>query len=320
MLLSCSISGLPLTRYAHFQGLHVVDTHPIFSLHSRVLWRLADTFFQKRMTAEERKLIFLAVANSTRRIKWVVPANPSTSMVFAQFQRLAHIASWLEQLQAPGVHFPDYIVRRANADMANFHIWLGAIEELRTEFYAGQARAEHKRRMMALQARVERKLLNISAGVDGEHSANTALAKWALQATEAPEEQASLWLSILTTARERLYTKNLSDIHALIEHFECFLPHGSIAAHHAMKMARGLLQYHGDGLGLYKIVEPGALEEIADAEVGSAPAAIDAAIDGPTEEPKPEMYPSKVAYSIAKARWILAQNARRHHGSGPNSI
>jgi len=312
MKITCKISGVELARYQHFAGLHVVDVHPIFEMPARVIWRMVPSFNTEKITGIEKKLLFLALANTTGLLQFRVPAIPSAKIVVQNFPVLADMAGWIHQLQAPGVRFPQYIVRKGTEDMANIKLWLEALMAVREEFYDGKAKQEHKQRMLRLQAKIELGVKYEALGQDGAIS--KAVAEWALDAAEVPVATRDAWFKLLITPRERMYNKSESEIIALIEHFELYLPHGSIAAHVAMKRARELLEHKADSMGFYEILDgdydPDGHPSY-NKEVSQTPMAQAAFMDAPTEEPVRGAYASAVAYSIARARWVLAQSIRQ---------
>lgn len=324
MLLTCKISGMQLTRYQHFAGLHLEDVHPIFQVKPRILWRLADSFYKKDTTEEERNLLFLALAYNTGRVIFRVPGKPSAKLVHNCFPKLCDMAGWLEKLQAPGVHFPSFVVNSATQDMKNIDAWLDALMQVRKEFYEGQARQEHKQRMMRLQEKIETGILysatNSTRGTRKAHSStlNRELAEWALDACDAPSEQYNCWYELLTMPESQLLNRSQSDMRALLDHFELYLPHGSSAAAAAMSRARALLETKANTLGLFEILDEDYDENsnpVISSEVAATPIAQAAFMDAPETEPRREQYPDAVSYSVARARWILARNLREQHAS-----
>lgn len=316
MQILCRFSALTLSRYEHFKGLHIADVHPIFEVKSKILWKIARSFLDERTTKEERRLIFLAIANSTGLMRFQVPAEPSDTTILNCFHQLQAIAGWIEHLQAPGVRFPAYVVRTENRNLHNFKDWLKALEEVKKAFYEGQATQEHKHRMTLLEDKLTRLIL--SQVTQGSRGITNLMATWALDASEAPRECKPTWMKILNTPRDRIYTISSTDIKSLISHLEENLPHGSIAATAVMRRVRELLQQQADGLGLYEILtdddsdaSPNGAQrnEAITSEIANTPAAITAAIMAPIAEPVPANYGSKVSYLIAKAQWNLAQNA-----------
>lgn len=316
MQILCRYSGLQLARYEHFRGLEIADVHPIFAIKPRILWRLADSFYTERTTAEERRLIFLAVAANTGLMRFTVPAVPSDNTILSCWDHLKNIAGWIEQLQAPGVHFPSYVVRADTRTLGNFKEWLKALDSIRHDFYEGQAKQEHKARMVSLESRLERLIL--SQIIQKQSGINSVMANWALEVSKAPPAFRAAWQKILLTPRERIYIINAADIKALITHLEENLPHGSISANAVMRRVRELLQQQADGLGLYEILddtsdnEGSPQDDSIIRETANIPAALSAVAGAPTNEPQPHQYTSRVSYLVAKAQWNLAQNAFAH--------
>lgn len=316
MQILCRYSGLELSRYNHFKGLEIADVHPIFSIKPRILWRLADNFYKEPTTMDERRLLFLAVAHSTGLMRFTMPATPSDTTILACWDHLKHIAGWIEQLQAPGVHFPSYVVRSETRALGNFKEWLKALDAVRNAFYEGQAKQEHKARMISLESKLERLIL--SQIVQKQKGINSTMATWALEVSEAPLAYRAAWTKILLTPRERIYTISATDIKALITHLEENLPHGSLSASAVMRRVRELLEQQANGLGLYEILDDDASDDSNDdsdniiKETANIPAALSAVAGAPFNEPQPHQYTSRVSYLVAKAQWNLAQNAFAH--------
>ena len=320
MQILCRYSGLQLARYKHFRGLEIADVHPIFSLKPRILWRLADSFYVERTTSEERHLLFLAVAHNTGLLRFTVPAVPTDTTILSCWDHLKNIAGWIEQLQAPGVHFPSYVVRSDTRTMHNFKEWLKALDAIRRDFYEGQAKQEHKARMISLESKLERMIL--AQITEKQRGINSIMANWALEVSEAPLATRAHWTKILLTSRDRVYTLNPDDIKALITHLEENLPHGSISANAVMRRVRELLEQQADGLGLYEILDDSTSDDANDSnsdnsikETANIPAALSAVAGAPANEPQPHHYTSRVSYLVARAQWNLAQNAFAHAAS-----
>jgi len=266
MKLTCSISGVTVTASSSFGRLwkEYSTKHPVFQLPAPRLWKLAHSQAStpeqwKKLTAEEQKLLFLALLNESGLLHWNCAASPSASLINSLFPRVYQFCAWKSALRAPR-KFPHFSVSVLTADMRSLPAWLEECEEIRAdEFTALTLREKQK-----VQSEVDERLSILqrrsvqSAGALSRY--RNKLADWAIAEAEVPNTYVSteggrarkqalslrdLVRQILVCPNEEIFTVNESDLSYLSDYFSLNLPLGSLASfavHERLRELQGLKQ------------------------------------------------------------------------------
>jgi hypothetical protein len=333
----CQKSGLPIWKSDLLLGFDLADEHPIFKA-KRSLILNKDTIFKfgKAENADEKRLWFLSVLNATYLVEFQYPAAPSLRTMEANFYRLMFLAQWTsfaEYKLAKIVSFPQYIIRKDNANLENIRSWLDAIDDIREK--VNKKELERDKNAALLQREMEIKKELGEANFVGK-AFTPKLAKWALELCDITfrHDDYSKWMKILCTPLNEAWIYNLEDLYEVQSLFQEGLPNleGNPQAISVMFQVGQLIKECKRGFTEFSLIETDS--ETADFEIveeertGSI---TDESVtrkihrinqhlkEVPTDEPRKEDFPNKVAFLIAKAKWELAQG-KKNRELGENDV
>ncbi|MDE1919030.1 MAG: hypothetical protein KGH96_23565, partial [Sphingomonadales bacterium] len=103
MIVKCYISGILIKSGDEFKNEPtVIDTHPIFKVSVRSLLARAKRWGLGGYSAQEEKLLFLALLNSTNAVEWEVPATPSEQVVKKNLESMFKLVAWYDKVITEG--------------------------------------------------------------------------------------------------------------------------------------------------------------------------------------------------------------------------
>lgn len=339
MRLICQYSGVEFSA-SHFGGLKFNSIHPIFELPPKmVLSRVAD-FYHPTTTKAEKRLLFLALLNSSGLIEWRSIAAPDDRIILQHFDVLAKTIGWLDVYQFDsklsrrvGPAFPKFVISGDTKKLDNIKYWLQAWEDAREEYEHGSRRESINQRIQRREKSLT-KLINDSSRSPEDFS--WTLAQWAADATNFPENikvrvrQADkndpesedhiitlreYWISILTT--KNIYEVREQDLVELEEHLTDNLEHGSIYAFNVLELVRGKLKRQKTSLGFGDTFTDAQLEALNNApfsiiktDTVEQANILSIAATAQEKEPSRAMFKSNFDYLTARTKWQIAQQLK----------
>lgn len=324
MKILCGISGIEFTC-EHFPAILTSReaTHPIFSLPQKKLLSYTGKWAGGELTPTDSYLLFLAILNTSDLIEFRVPVARTalTDSIIAQnMEALVKTIIKLNTVTAPSVVFPRYAITPETKTLANVKYWIENWKDSYQDFLDGYKRDAISRKLITREAALERMIKNPHLPITAYA---TKIAEWAAIAGTFPtfntpspfhKVQISLsdyWKEIIVrcTREESVYAIPENDIKELLEHCENNISIGSIYSNALFTILRKALEKQHNFLGLGDIdLSKGKyqfLESTDTVESANFKALIDSA---PTEEPRQEQYPSKLAFIRAKMRWQLSRS------------
>lgn len=349
MKLHCTFSGIIWNA----EGFPSIDrtkgwpmAHPIFSLPLHSLLSRTTDFYSEKLSPIERRLLFLALLNSSRMVEWRTIATPTDSLISQMFERLVKTIGWLDLYEyspalgrRSGPAFPRFVISSGTADLRNLTHWLDCWADARGEYEAGQQREEVKEKQKRREAALMRLIAN--TGRDPQSYAKL-LASWAADATEFPRSLTTTpkgesiplreyWINLLTSTK--IYEIPDVDLAEIEEHLLENLDHGSTYAVAALRLVRQKRRAVGSALGLEDIFSEEEILNLSESPFKIIPSSSSSISSDPIEEDNiktgallaPELEPNKKDYKVftdylrAKARWILSQASSKSGVSSSSS-
>ena len=324
MKILCGISGIEFA-VEHFPGYLTQreTTHPIFYLPQKKLLPYLSKWAAGELTPTDSYLLFLAILHSTELVEFRVPASRSShidSIIAQNMESLVKTVIRLNTVSNPAVIFPRYAVTPETKFLDNVKFWIENWAAVYKDFMDGYRRETESRKLITREAALERLIKNPHLPVSAYAS---KIAEWAAIAGEFPAFNVTspftkltitlsdYWKDIIIrcTREESVYAIPQSDIEELLEHCETNISIGTIYSNALFSVLRKALSKQKNFLGLGDLDlgrnKYTLLTESDTVETANIKAMIDSA---PEEEPRPEQYPSKLAFMRAKVRWQLAKS------------
>ena len=319
MKLTCSYSGVEFS-VTHFGGLKANSVHPIFELPTKSLLSRTVDFYRQETTSAEKRLLFLALLNSSSLLVWRSHAEPSEKIIVSYFEQLAKTIGWMDIYEVAagrrtGPAFPCFVINNETKSLSNIFHWLTAWKNARIEYEGGSKRESLTQRINRRERALD-KLINDSN--KSTQSYAWMLAHWAADATEFPENiQVRLttsdvpitlreyWISLL--CEKNNFALVGKDLEELEEHLIDNLEHGSVYAHAVLSLVREKRGFSENKLGL--TLDATASFTILDSVEQENRATI--ASIAPSREPARGEYANDVEFLTAKARWIIKQSMQK---------
>jgi hypothetical protein len=333
MKILCSHSSLEFTT-EHFPGTFYSKEicHPIFYLPQKKLLSYTSKWAAGELTPTDSYLLFLALLKSSDRVEFRVPVfkTPFTDSIVAQnMEFLVRTVIKLNTVVNPSVVFPSFAITPETKFLSNVKYWIESWHSSYEEFRSGKFKEYDNRALAHRESALQRMIKNPHKPIS---SYATQIADWANLAGSFPSFIVSspftrntqitcdvYWKQIIVKCArdESIFSIPRNDLTELIEHCETNIPVGSgIYSHALFKVLRSGLEKQKNflGLGDFDIGETTYqfLESSDSTESANIKAMIDSA---PTEIPRPDQYPNKIAYFRAKNRWDMAQKFAKETGT-----
>jgi len=324
MRISCKFSGIEFTVSAFStNGKAIEGIHPAFYCKQSFLLSRTGDWAAARLDVQERKILFLALLNSTDLVEFRTTAFPADSTVQSNMESLIRFIGWQSAIHTPRLALPRFVISPETRELPNVQYWLEAWWSAKQEFEDGYMTSSQLTKLRNREAALE-KLIKNATKTSEDYSG--ILASWALESTNAPQSIREYWTSLFKLKGLQVYNASKVDLEELVEHMEEFLQHGSIYAFESLKHVKTLLAKNKAGLnyGLgmsaeelentdFLALEKHPFSIVEDSvETHNRQIQIDAA---PNSEPSPLDYPNnRVAYLRAKARWNLSQRSSYSQG------
>jgi hypothetical protein len=309
--------------------------HPLFSVPKKKLIALSGEWARGKLAPPESYLLYLSLFNSTDLIQWQQPARfigqKTLQIIANNMESLVQIIGKIDLIQHPAFVLPKFVITYDTSDLTNSYHWIQAWNSNYNDFIHDQKdariREEIKQRVETRESALQRL---IKSEITRPINLANVLANWAEDAGNFPDyltphpllkgnkkvELSEYWKEIIRACvnEEKIWQYPESDIVELLEHCEDNIEHGTIYAHHLMRLLRTGLKKRSDYTGFGDIDLAGKktsftlLSEDTSAEAANKIAIIQSA---PDKEPKRSEYPSNFAFIRAKLNWDLKQRYRK---------
>jgi hypothetical protein len=312
MRLYCQYSGVNFTtELANYLPEHTY-VHPIFTVPSTILLKQRGNWFAGRIESEvDRKLLFLALLNSTEQVEFHYPAAPSDKVVQSNFPRLFEMADWILRLKTPSLVLPRFRITKETAVLDNVRYWLECWQQERTQFEEGYRNYEEDKKNLERERILERNIKNPTKRAEQYAG---LLATWALSASGAPESKRKYWRELFLLKEPALYSANPDHISELYEWLESELEPGSIYSHKALWYVKSLItKVRGGWSGILGIFDNDEGDERTHAAIFQIDDDLQRAntlsviSKAPSQKPERHLYPSEVAYIKANIAWNMKE-------------
>lgn len=303
----CGISNIP------FKVSHIPMTlynreyeHPIFHLPQKKLLGLYSVYTKGSLTDIDSYLLFLALLKSTDSVKFIVPAEitrDTPRLIANNISNLVNVIWSTNAIMHPGFKQPKFYIRKDTANLANINMWIHAWKQNIAEFKLGIDRSTEIEKLKVVENKLAKLIFTPEAG---ETRLAAAAADWADKAAGFPTAKRDKWKLIIRKCYnlESMFSTPKADLLEIQRFCEENIEAGSIQYHTLMKTIRTGIANHNDFLGLTnfstsKTSDLGytLLPNNTDKEEA---ALLSIVANAPKENPKPEDYPTKLAFLRAK--------------------
>lgn len=328
MRVLCSISGIEFSC-EHMPGY--LDSresyHPIFDVPQSKLFWYVKKWAAGELTETDSFLLYLSMFNSTKLIEWRVPVKRTVktkSIVAAHMEHLTRVIGQINAISSPILKLHKIAILPDNNDLSSSHIWIQNWQDSIERFHNGyRDDIKHDR-----IAHMERKLDYFlrKPDVPVERYAKI-IADWAADVADFPTATirvngnltsiSEYWKSIIIKCCKQngIFSISEGDLSELKDHCEEAIDlHGSHFGHalmailsHGMRILNdpfeiNTLNYdiHHPGFTILPSVNTTQQTAITQSMIAAAPES------KPLESEIGTVYPSKIAYLRAKARWETA--------------
>lgn len=315
----CQKSGVPIFKTDYLIGFDLADEHPIFKARTNLILNPEMVHRFARAESEfEKRLIYLAVLNASYLVHFEYPAAPSLKVMEKTFYQAMDLVQWVrfaEYKLAKIVAFPQYVIRKDNADLASVKAWLDSIEDLRQKINRKELERDKNAALLQREMEIKREL-NEAIAIGKAFTPN--LAKWSLDLCDITvrHKDYSKWMKILCCPTSEAWIFNLEDYYEIRETLQNNLPflEDNPQAISVMHQINQLIQECRRGFTEFSIFNDSGEESVSDFEIledGTQRQTIHKINqhmkDVPLDEPKKENYPKKLDYLMAKAKWDISQ-------------
>jgi hypothetical protein len=303
-------------------------SHPIFQIPQKRLLSYLGKWGNNGLTPTDSYLLFLSLLKSSELVDFRVPAvltERTHSIVAQNMESLAKTVIKLNTVTNPAVIFPRYVITPETKTLDNVSFWISNWEDSYKEFQSGYRSAHDSGKLIQRENALSRLIKNPHRSVS---SYAGQIADWAAVAGSFPTfsltnpltgtvmECATYWKFLIHKCahEEQIFSIRRRDLEELLEHCEENIPIGTIHSNALFKILRHALEKQKNFLGLGDMDISSSTYQILDNPDDVESANLSAMIQSaPMEVPRPEQYPTKLAYLRAKLRYDLARKQ-----SGPN--
>lgn len=328
----CAMSGEDL-RVDHFPVYLTAREcyHPLFTMNKKKLLAFAGEWAELKLTPTENYLYYLALLHSTGLVEFRVPAiktGLTQSIIATNMEALLHVVGKMDITYHPNFNPPHFVISQETKDLSCTGDWIKVWNDNYLDFQSGYKTATHVEKVNRREAALEKLIKDKTRSVE---SYAGILSEWAALAGNFPmDEPAGLSKDILggkdmslgeywkviirkCAKADSIFEIPDADIDELIEHCEDHIDMVSsgIFSHTLLAFLREGKKRKSNFLDLgdfevvgggYKILSPSTSIEDANkfAMIQNAP----------SEQPRLEQYPNKLAYLKAKLAYDMAKTHR----------
>ena len=320
MKIKCAYSGLNL-EVSHFPAfLESPSTvHPIFNIPQKKLIQYLRKWGNGELTPTDSYLLYLALFNSTDLIEFrtnAVCTTKTNSIVSANLEQLTRVISYSNTILHPSFVLPKIVIDKDTCTLENSPEWIKLWTHEYNNFQSGYLKDKEREAIKKREFILQTFIKDVNKPIS--HYAKI-IADWASEVGEFPQffvtidgqsiRLSEYWKGIIIKCckSEAIFSIPTADLMELIEHCEENIEHGSIYSHTLMELLRAGMSRQKNYLGLGDLDLSLTTYSIIDANTSIEDANRKAMIDSaPLEMPLPGMYPSKLAYMVAKSKWEMA--------------
>lgn len=295
--------------------------HPVFDIPQRQLLEYRSKWMANQLTEIDSYLLFVAILKSTELVQFRTPVTrtaQTAAIVAKNMDALIKITHRINLILYPASTniFPQYVISTDTRDLANVSYWISNWNDRYLEYRSGKVRDIQDRKDVALE-----RLIKSSHRPPSSYSGT--IAKWAAVAGDFPISNVSspfkantlvtlreYWIEIIERSirNEYIFQVPDADLDELVEHCETNIDIGTIQSQLLFKFLRAAQKRKRDFIKLGDADIKRSTYEILTSTDNVQDANIRAMLQmAPEAEPKPEAYPSRLAYLKAKMRWDMAK-------------
>lgn len=334
MRVYCRLSGTEFS-FPGFGNLQVLDRHPLFFASTKTLIAQAPNWKAGKLSADQSKVLFLALLYNTGLVDFKIVPDPSPSIVVQNMESAFHIAGWKDALPSQTLYerLPRFVINHTTKFLDNiphwFEEWFKAREDWRDGYKTERMKEKLARREAILYGYIHSPSKNKTSYL--RH-----LSEWTMTALgkDVNEETQELWKKLFHLDGIEVYkTEYLDDLSDLLDwmnkRLQPYFGDGNLIATKAIRHIREL-HFHCKAGFNYGLGMPSDEDEKADAASQEYQLTPDGHrmlpyrfVEDPVERHNKEViiqnaplslplekdYPSKLAYLRAKAAWEVAQRS-----------
>jgi hypothetical protein len=315
MQVICPISGAVLLKSNYLLGFTLKDIHPIFRAKRKLILNSDMVHrFMKSEAFEEKKLIFLAVFNSTELVEFRCPAQPNLQLVETNFLKLMHTASWLahaEYTYKSEVSFPQFVVSPDTCDLASIPAWIDSLEEIKDSVIRKDIQRD---RAAELANKADEIQTSIREAAQLNRNFTAGLARWALSFANLPrdDERYSKWLKMMCIPKQEAWMFDIDDYKELADFLENELPSEHPQVLSVMYQVRDLVKECKRGFTELSIFNDDAANEDGSFTILDSDDNVSTSVQ--LSEPNARDFPTRLAYLVAHAQWVV-KTSRKNGGA-----
>ena len=296
-----------------FNSMKVYGEHPIFHADYSTLLRIAESYRKHELDERERRLLFVALLDSTRLIEFRVPAIPSDPLILRYMEYLLRTVTWQQETRER-IPLNKICIDRGTRELDNIGVWLDNWNNSRREFIT----SGNSLMLREAISRAEDRLRRMMSRKDETEDYAKQLANWFMTAGQVPEGLKEYWTSLFMLRSFAVYSASAKDLEELRQHIIDHVPMNSTYAMACYRHIDGLRVAAEKGIlgaltgnSNYSIVDGDDIEQHNLGVIISTAAA---------EEPQRRDFTSQVSYLIARAKWRLRMSEEQRATQEPEKL
>lgn len=309
MKVICTISGVEfrLADFSHGANTSTNGVHPIFNWETKQLLNQLPRWINGQLSPTERRLLFLALLNSTGLVDWKSPGNPDDALIQKSMEDVAKLATWVGANNEARIPLVQVTVKYPETHlMDNVKIWVEVWNKQRSDFH-DKYKTVFREEKLSSQEQVLERLIKSTHKRTQDYAGQ--LAKWFMDSASVPTALQDYWTTLFKLKGYDVYNARRVDLEELVNHAQDHLGdyHGTIFGNRTLKHLRSLLVANIKGIGAElgdTIILEDDLPVVTDNMRRGALLAPDTK---PHASEVGSKYPTKVDYLKALAYWNQGQ-------------
>ena len=235
MKVICAKTNIAYTT-SGYSNFVIRSTHPLFSASYETLLEVAKSWRRGELSEGERRVLFVALLDSTRLLDWECAATPAPDTVQKYMEYLLMTVDWIHAtgkriplnriainsstctLESKHHYDSDGVEKTA---YAGIRVWLNNWNNTQREF----TMSSHMQSVRDKIAKSQDKLLRLIRNErEDSDSYARGLATWFLQASNAPKALHTYWTELFLLKRPAVWNASCTDLDELVEHFQDNVP------------------------------------------------------------------------------------------------
>jgi hypothetical protein len=270
----------------------------------------------------EKRLLYLAVLNTSNLVEWQTIARPSKLTMEKTFHDMMKIVQWVrfaEYKLARIVAFPQYIISKDTEDLLSIQAWVKALYDIRDKLDRKELDRDKNAALLQRELEIKREL-NVANSVGSAFTPN--LAKWALDLCDITPRHPDYnrWMKVMCVKTNEAWIIELSDFMELREMLHDNLPFleenpQAISVIHQINLLIKECRKGFTDLTFFGNESKSEVEDFEILEDGSESKRLIKinrhTQNVPTDMPIPSQYDNRFKYLQAKAKWEIAQQQKQ---------